>query len=54
MNIKTAHDVLGYMDEENTRKTAKYLGIDITRGTLKPCKDCAAGKAKQKKCPKKL
>jgi hypothetical protein len=28
------------------------LGIDITRGTLKPCKDCAAGKTKQKNIPK--
>jgi hypothetical protein len=52
MNIKTAHDALGHMDEEKTRKAAKYLGIEITRGSLKPCKDCAAGKAKQKNVPK--
>ena len=52
MNIKTAHDALGHMDEERTRKAAKQLGIEITRGTLKPCKDCAAGKAKQKNVPK--
>jgi hypothetical protein len=38
--------------EDNTRKMAAALGWTITRGSLKPCDDCATGKAKQKNVPK--
>ena len=49
VSIVKAHDKLGHMDEEATRKTAKQLGWTITRGTLPKCESCAKGKAKQKK-----
>jgi hypothetical protein len=52
MTIKQAHDKLGHSSEDNTRKTAKQLGWEITPGTLRPCESCAAGKAKQKNVPK--
>ena len=48
MGIKKAHDQLGHADEDRTRAMAKYLGWDITRGTLGPCLSCAVGKAKRK------
>lgn len=48
MNINKAHCLLGHVDEESTRATAKSLGWVITRGTLKPCLYCARSKAKKK------
>jgi hypothetical protein len=50
MNIDQAHAKFGHTNEEDTRKTAKELGIAITRGTLRPCEACTVAKAKQKKC----
>jgi hypothetical protein len=47
LNIKTAHDRLGHCDEERTRATARLLNWVITRGSLPPCRDCAAAKARQ-------
>ena len=49
MNL--AHELLGHGDENSTRETAKALGIEIARGTMKPCKACADAKAKQKNLP---
>ena len=49
VSIQRAHEELGHMDEEATRKAAKQLGWTITRGTLGKCESCAKGKAKQKK-----
>ena len=51
MSIKTAHEKLGHMSEEITRKTARTLGWPITRGSLKTCEPCALGKSKQKNVP---
>jgi hypothetical protein len=52
MPIKKAHAVLGHSDEDSTRRTAAELGIEITRGLMRPCDACAAAKAKQKNVPK--
>jgi hypothetical protein len=51
MNIQTAHEKFGHMDEARTRAAAAHLGITIVREMLKPCKDCAVRKAKQKNVP---
>jgi hypothetical protein len=48
MSIAKAHSLLGHQSEDATRKTAKHLGWDITRGSLKACLPCTIGKAKQK------
>jgi hypothetical protein len=53
LNIKKAHELLGHMSEDMTRKVAKHLGWEITKGTLQTCESCAIGKAKQKNVPKK-
>ena len=50
--IQQAHDHLGHLHEDITRKVAKRLGWTLSRGSLKPCEACAAGKAKQKNVPK--
>jgi hypothetical protein len=47
-SIKTAHCMLGHKNEDVTRKMAKYLGWNITRGMLKVCEACAKAKAKRK------
>ena len=52
-SIKTAHERLGHCSEDTTCKTAKALGLELTRGTLPLCAACAAGKAKQKNAPTK-
>ena len=52
LTIQQAHDRLGHCSEDATRKTAKYRGWEITKGSMKPCQSCAAGKAKQKNVPK--
>jgi hypothetical protein len=53
MNIKQAHTKFGHSNEEDARKTAKELGITLTRGTLHPCEACTVAKAKQKSVIKK-
>jgi hypothetical protein len=53
MNINRAHQLLGHKSEANTRKSAKALGIVITRGKMEVCEACALAKAKQKDIPKK-
>jgi hypothetical protein len=50
--IQLAHDRLGHPHEDMTRKMAKELGWTFSRGSLKPCDGCRAGKAKQKNVPK--
>jgi hypothetical protein len=50
--IQLAHDRLGHPHEDITRKMAKELGWTLSRGSLKPCDGCTAGKAKQKNVPK--
>jgi hypothetical protein len=51
MEYKQAHDKLGHMGEEATRKAAKALGWTLT-GTAGVCESCAVAKAKQKSVPK--
>ena len=48
MSIKTAHELLGHMNEAETRKAAATMGWTIARGILGVCESCAKGKAKQK------
>jgi hypothetical protein len=53
LTIQQAHDRLGHFGEDATRQTAKQLGWELTKGSLKPCESCAAaGKAKQRNIPK--
>ncbi len=40
------------MSEDTTRLTAKYLGMNLSCGTLPGCEPCAIAKAKQKNVPK--
>ncbi len=47
MNIKRAHAILGYSNEDTTGKTAVALSTQITRGALKTCEPCAVVKARQ-------
>ena len=54
MNIVKAHGLFGHGHEDNNRKTAKALGIDIVRGTLPPCAACTAAKAEQKAITKNV
>ena len=49
ISIKTAHERLGHLSEEETRKTAKQLGWTLSKGSLGTCESCAIGKAKQKR-----
>ena len=48
VSIKTAHELLGHMNEADTHKAAKAMGWTVTRGSLGVCESCAKGKAKQK------
>jgi hypothetical protein len=48
MNVEKAHCLLGHQSEDTTRKIAKCIGWEITKGALKPCLSCSIGKAKQK------
>jgi hypothetical protein len=50
--IQLAHDRLGHPHEDMTRKMAEELERTLSRGSLKPCDGCLAGKAKQKNVPK--
>jgi hypothetical protein len=52
INVKQAHEYLGHLGENTTRLTAKYLGMNLSRGTLPVCKSCAIAKVKQKNVPK--
>ena len=48
MNINTTHCLLGHKNKDSIRKTAKQMGWELTRGSLKPCEHCTKSKAKQK------
>jgi hypothetical protein len=52
MNILQAHRRLGHSNEGTTRKIARSLGCDITRGSLDTCEACAVAKAQQKNVTK--
>ena len=51
ISVNLAHELFAHGDESSTRETAEALGFEVTCGTLKPCKACAAAKAKQKNLP---
>jgi hypothetical protein len=48
MSIEQTHATFGHTNKENTRKTAKELGIVLTQVTLRPCEACTVAKVKQK------
>ena len=52
ISIQLAHYILGHMGEECTRLAEKVNGYKLTRGKLKPCEGCAAGKEKHKNVTK--
>ncbi len=52
MNINMAHCLLGHRNKDSIRKTAKQIGWELTRGSLKPCEHCAKSKATQKNVQK--
>ncbi len=52
INVKWAHEYLGHLSKDTTGLIAKYLGMNLLRGTLPVCKLCAIAKAKQKNLPK--
>ena len=47
ISIQLAHYIVGHMDGECTRLSEKVLGYELTRGKVKPCEACAAGKSEQ-------
>ena len=51
IGVNIAHDFFGHDNESSARENAEALGFEVTWGTLKPCKACAAAKAKQKNLP---
>ena len=53
VDINKAHELLGHMGEENTRKVCKHLGIDLKKTGFKTCENCALGQGKKKNIPKK-
>lgn len=50
--VQEAHELAGHHNEVAIRKIAQHLGWEITRGPLKSCEGCAAGKAQQKDAAK--
>jgi hypothetical protein len=50
MTYAEAHDILGHMGEEATRKAARQLGWQVS-GPASVCEYCAVGKAKQQSLP---
>ena len=52
VSIGLLHQQLCHCGEDLARKTAKVVGIEITRGNLKVCEACAKGKAQQKPLPR--
>jgi hypothetical protein len=47
MSIQRAHDCLGHLSKNTTRKMAGILGIGLSRGALPICESCAVSKSKQ-------
>jgi hypothetical protein len=54
MNVKQAHEYLGHLSKDTTRKMAKHLGITLSRGPLPVCKSRVIGKARQRKILKEM
>jgi hypothetical protein len=53
INVKRAHEYLGHLSEDTTRKTALQLGMNLLRGMLPVCESCAVAMARQRNVPKK-
>ncbi len=52
INIKQAHEYLGHLSEDTTRKMAHQLGMNLLRGMLPVCESCAIAQAKQRNVSK--
>jgi hypothetical protein len=52
INVKQAHEYLGHLSEDTTRKMALQLGMNLSRGTVPVCETCAIAKARQRNVPK--
>ncbi len=48
INVKQAHEYLGHLSKDTTRKTALQLGMNLSRGMLSVCESCAIAKARQR------
>ena len=46
--LQKVHSMLGHANEDATRLMANHLGIQLTRGNMKPCLPCTIGKAQQR------
>lgn len=53
MNVNKAHALLGHINHDKVRQTAKELGWNLTRGGQKVCPSCGTSKAQQKNVCKK-
>eukprot|EP00957_Ditylum_brightwellii_P179276 13657734-Ditylum_brightwellii.AAC.1 len=45
---------MSHVNEADHRKSVKYLGYEVKKGTLSPCEACAEAKAKQKSLPTRV
>ncbi len=52
INIKQAHEYLGHLSEDMTRKTAHQLRMNLLRVMFPVCKSCAIAKARQRNVAK--
>ncbi len=52
INVKQAHEYLGHLSEDTTRKTALQLRMNLSRGALLVCESCTIAKARQRNVPK--
>jgi hypothetical protein len=51
-NLDVLHRRFGHSSDDATRATAKALGYEVARGSMKPCMACTISKAKQKNVEK--
>jgi hypothetical protein len=52
IKVKQAHEYLGHLSEDTTRKMAHQLGMSLSRGTLPVWESCTIAKARQRNVPK--
>ncbi len=52
INVKQAHEYLGHISEDTTRKMALQLGMNLSRVKLPVCESHAIAKARQRNVPK--
>ncbi len=46
INIKQAHEYLGHLRDDTTKKMALQLGMNLSRGMLLVCESCVIAKAR--------